>query len=111
VAIINTILFVFHLNVSGYRSCLQRRTERLIRTKKKNNLSLAFGMTCVIALYVWITGILQMGPHVSASRDLANSRFAMLMIHAGMLGLVMPGGIAMILTEFRACLFSSKSCD
>ncbi len=108
VMLINSVLFVRQLNTVGYSSYLARRAENLRNAGASNRLGLLLGIVAGIALYIWSTCFYQNEPRIPGAVALPNSRFAMVMLHAGALGLLFPGFLAALITEFRVLLTTSR---
>lgn len=104
-----TALYVLRINVDGYQAYLNRRTVRLKKTLKTNDYSLIIGMLASVILYVWSTAIYLVEPTIFRGFVPPNNRFAMLLIHAGALGLYLPCALAVLVTEVRANFTATKS--
>lgn len=109
ICIICTVLYTLHINTFGYKSYLDRRAARLEKARKTKDYSLITGILAMILLYVWGTAIYQTEPKIYGSFIPAKNKFAMLIIHAGALGLLFPAALALLITEIRANFSVPKS--
>jgi hypothetical protein len=100
--LINTVLFVVHVNYAGYRAYLARRVERLRKQNKTSDYSLVAGAVVMVSLYVWSTVFYLSEPGVLGSAVPTKSRLAMVVIHAASVALLIPVCLTVLLTELRA---------
>jgi len=103
--IICTVLHTLHINKgTGYQAYLARRAARLKKLGKRNDYSLFVGLLACVIVYVWGTAIYLVEPGIFGSFVPTKNRLAMLIVHAGALGLVVPVVFALLVTEIRASL-------
>lgn len=90
--------------MDGYQAFLHRRTVRLKKSGKTSDYSLDVGILASVIVYVWSTAIYLAEPTIFGGFAPPNNRFAMLIIHAGALGLFLPGALAGLVADVRANL-------
>lgn len=99
-----TALWIVHLNTYGYQAFLCRRMGRLRKAGKTSDYSLDVGILLCVMVYAWSTGMYLAEPTIFGGFVPPNNRFAMLIIHAGALGLFLPGALGGLVADVRANL-------
>lgn len=99
ILIINTALFIHHINFNGYTKYLKRREAR-----EAGNQGLIFILPFVIFIlgYIWATFFSLEELSVFRGFVPEKNRLALIFLQGGMCALVLPVFLSLIVTEIRA---------
>jgi len=97
-----TTLYTKHVNGVLYSAYMSRRALRLKKLGKSEDFSLVVGGVLFLLLYVWSTVFYHREPIVFGEFVPIKNRYAMLFLHAGSVGFVLPIMLAMVITEVRS---------
>jgi hypothetical protein len=102
--LITFLLSLVHINLTGYQAYLERRAARLQKIGKRLDFSLVAALLATIAVYVWATVINMNEVGLLGNLNPTRSRFGMLIIHGAAIGLFIPVGLTLVVTEIRASI-------